>query len=77
MRAGIDKLKQYELKVTAKSRNLIRELKHYRRKMDKEGNSLNVPTNAFNHGLDAMRYLVMNKLMVRRRRMLGVRGVRL
>ena len=45
--------------------------------MDKDDNSLNVPIDAFNHGLDAVRYLVMNKLLVRKRRMFGVRGVRL
>jgi PBSX family phage terminase large subunit len=77
VRAGIDKLKQFEIKVSSSSRNLIRELKHYRWKMDKEGESLNVPIDAFNHGLDAVRYLVMNKLMARKRRLFGVRGVRL
>jgi phage terminase large subunit len=77
IRAGIDKLKQFEIKVTGRSYNLIRELKHYRWKMDKDGNSLNIPIDAFNHGLDAVRYLVMNKLMVRKRRVFGVRGIKL
>jgi len=77
VRAGIDKLKQYELRVTGSSSNLIRELKHYRWKMDKDGNSLNVPIDAFNHGLDAVRYLVGFKMMGRRKRMIGVRSIRL
>jgi len=77
IRAGIDKVKQYKIKVTGRSRNLIRELKNYRWKIDKEGNSLNVPIDAFNHGLDAVRYVVLNKTTVRRKRIFGVRGVKL
>lgn len=77
IRAGIDKVRQYRIKVTSRSRNLIRELKNYHWKMDKEGNSLNVPIDAFNHGLDAVRYVVLNKTTMRRKRIFGVRGVRL
>jgi len=77
IRVGIEKVKGYRLKVTSKSRNLIVELKNYRWKMDKNGNSLNVPVDRFYHGLDAVRYVVLNKLFVRKKRMFGVRSFKI
>ena len=64
--AGIQKVKEYNIKITAKSRNGIRELKHYRWKMDRNGESLNEPVKVFDHLLDAVRYVVQTKLMVRK-----------
>lgn len=75
IRAGISKIRQYKIMVTSRSRNLIRELKNYRWKMDKDGNSLNVPIDNFNHGLDAVRYVVMNKTMIKKKRIFGVRSI--
>ncbi len=77
IRVGISKMKEYKLKVSVKSQNLIREFKNYRWKMDKNGDSLNVPIDNFNHGLDAVRYVIINKTTIRKRRMFGARGVRL
>ena len=48
-------------KVTKRSVNLIRELKNYKWKEDAAGNALNVPVDRFNHGIDAVRYVVMNR----------------
>jgi len=75
IRAGISKIRQYKIMVTSRSRNLIRELKNYRWKMDKDGNSLNVPIDNYNHGLDAVRYVVMNKTMIRKKRIHSVRAI--
>lgn len=75
IRAGISKIRQFKIKVTSRSRNLIRELKNYRWKMDKDGNSLNVPIDNFNHALDAVRYVVMNKTMIRKKRIHSVRAI--
>jgi phage terminase large subunit len=77
IRVGIEKVKGYRLKVTSRSRNLIVELKNYRWKMDKNGNSLNVPVDRFNHALDAVRYVILNKLFVRKKRMFGVRSFKI
>jgi phage terminase large subunit len=60
--AGIDMLKRYELKVTAKSLNLIKEFQNYKWIEDKNGNLLNKPVNNFDHAIDAIRYAVYNKL---------------
>ncbi|MCB2222134.1 MAG: PBSX family phage terminase large subunit [Bacteroidetes bacterium] len=77
VRAGISKIRQYKIKVTARSRNLIRELKNYRWKIDKDGNSLNVPIDNFNHGLDAVRYVVMSKTMIQKKRIFGIRSIKI
>jgi phage terminase large subunit len=77
VRAGIDKIRQYRVVVTERSVNLIRELKNYRWKMDKDGNSLNEPIDAFNHGLDAVRYVLLNKLTYNRKRIQKVRSMSL
>ena len=60
--AGIDMLKRYELKVTANSLNLIKELQNYKWTEDKNGNLLNKPVDNFNHAIDAVRYAVWNRL---------------
>lgn len=55
---GIDTLNRYKLNIYAKSKNLIEEFGSYIWKKDKEGNSLNVPIDRYNHLIDALRYAV-------------------
>lgn len=59
---SIDLLKRYILNVTEDSINLIKELRNYKFIEDKNGNLTNKPIDAFNHGIDAMRYSVINRL---------------
>ena len=47
--------------MTARSLNLRKEWKKYIWKKDKNGKSLNVPIDEFNHAIDAARYLIMSK----------------
>ncbi|MCR9065503.1 MAG: terminase large subunit [Cytophagales bacterium] len=53
---GIQKLQGVDLLVTTRSTNLIKELRNYTWDTDKEGNTLNKPIDAYNHGIDAIRY---------------------
>ncbi len=59
---GIGILQEYEIEVTARSINLIKELRKYAWDKDKEGNRLNRPIDEFNHAIDGLRYLAMMKL---------------
>jgi phage terminase large subunit len=59
---GIDILKRHRLHVTRHSLNLIKELNNYKWITDKNGNRLNKPVDAFNHALDAVRYVALNKI---------------
>ena len=59
---GIDMIRRYKLFATSRSMNLIKELRNYKYKEDKDGMITNKPIDAFNHACDAMRYSVFNTL---------------
>lgn len=59
---GIGLMQEYNLKVTSHSKNLIEELQNYQWIKSKDGDKTNIPSDAFNHGIDAVRYLFMTKL---------------
>ena len=61
--AGISKMLEYNLIVTKRSTNVIKELKNYTYRQDKEGKWLNEPIDCYNHALDAVRYVVMNEIL--------------
>jgi phage terminase large subunit len=69
---GIDILKRFRLNVTSRSVNLLKELNAYKWK-EKDGNPLNVPIDAFNHGMDALRYFALNKLAEKNRGIYGIK----
>lgn len=61
--AGLDQLKRYRLNVTLGSVNLRKELANYKYKIDRlTGKATNVPVDAFNHCIDALRYVALNRL---------------
>jgi phage terminase large subunit len=62
IRAGIDLIQGYGLRITKRSINLVKELRGYTWDTDKTGQRLNKPIDRLNHGLDALRYAVMTKL---------------
>jgi phage terminase large subunit len=59
---GLDILQQHEILVTDNSVNLIKEFRSYTWDRDKTGKALNKPIDAFNHGIDALRYFAMMEL---------------
>jgi phage terminase large subunit len=60
--AGIQKIKSLPLFVTETSVNLIKELRNYKWKTDKNGKRLDEPVKFNDHIADAMRYCVYTKL---------------
>ncbi|MES2275484.1 MAG: terminase large subunit [Bacteroidota bacterium] len=62
---SIDILKRYRINVTRNSVNLINELGRYKWKTDRDGRSLNEPVDNFNHLIDPLRYVALNKLRVK------------
>jgi len=62
---GIDILKRYHLNVTRQSTNLRKELTAYKWKTDKNGHPTNEPIDSYNHLLDALRYVALNKLSIK------------
>ena len=63
VRSGIDKLKQYPIRVHKDSINVISELRNYSWKKDyKTNRPMNKPEDENNDALDALRYVAMMKL---------------
>ena len=60
--AGIQLIQQYEILVTKRSTNLIKELRGYVWQTDRSGATLNKPVDFLNHGLDSARYICQNRL---------------
>lgn len=60
---GIDILKRYKINVTRGSVNLRMELGRYKWKTDRNtGKAINEPVDTFNHLIDPLRYVALNKL---------------
>jgi phage terminase large subunit len=59
---GIDLLQNYQLNITKRSVNLIKELRNYTWDQDKTGKQLNKPIDMYNHAIDALRYAATYKL---------------
>jgi len=53
---GISLIKQYNINITQRSTNIIKEFRNYAWVMDKNGNPTNKPSDVFNHSHDAIRY---------------------
>lgn len=66
--AGIIKMQEYTLAVTRQSVNLRKELRNYTYRQDKEGRWLNQPIDAWNHAIDAVRYVILSEALGGRRR---------
>ena len=72
---GIDVLKRYKLNVLKTSVNITKELQNYKWVTDKNGNTLNQPVDQFNHGMDAIRYVALNKLGIKPKGSFYVKGL--
>jgi phage terminase large subunit len=59
---GINLLKQYQKNFTVSSVNLLKEARSYKWKEDRDGKSLNMPIDDYNHAFDALRYYAVMKL---------------
>lgn len=59
---GLNLINQNKVYVTSRSKNLINELRNYTWMVDKQGNKMNKPIDAYNHAIDAMRYAITSQL---------------
>ena len=61
---SIDILKRYRLNITRNSVNLREELSRYKWRTDRLGKTINEPVDRFNHLIDPLRYIALNKLKI-------------
>ena len=59
VKLGIDNIKRFNLKITKRSVNVIKEIRGYQRKKDKDGKVLEEPVKFNDHAMDGMRYGAM------------------
>lgn len=60
---GISLLNRYKKNITARSIGVIDEFKHYKWEINQFGDPTNRPIDKFNHAIDAIRYVALNKLL--------------
>ena len=63
IQASIMKMQEYTIHITKRSTNVRREFNNYTYRQDKEGKWLNEPIDMYNHGIDAVRYCILNKVL--------------
>ena len=56
--AGMELLNRYTIYLTERSINIKKEIEMYQRKVDKNGNVLELPEEGQDHAMDAIRYAV-------------------
>ncbi|MDB5003521.1 MAG: terminase [Mucilaginibacter sp.] len=61
---SIDILKRYKFNLTRRSINLKKELARYKWKVDRSGKPMNEPVDTWNHLIDPLRYVALNKLKI-------------
>lgn len=62
VRQGIDIMKRYKLHIVKSSTNAQKEFRNYKWQVDRNGRPLNQPEDKWNHAVDAVRYVCLNKL---------------
>jgi phage terminase large subunit len=65
VRIGIDLMRRYKLYIKDTSTNAQKEFRNYKWMTDKNGKVLNQPKDEWNHCIDAVRYVCLNKLLRR------------
>lgn len=63
--AGVAKMQEYTFRITRRSYNLLKEWRNYVWAKDKEGRQMSVPIDAYNHGIDATRYVFLSEVLGR------------
>lgn len=71
--AGVAWMLQHPIRVTAHSTNVLKELHNYVYSQDKEGKLLNTPVDAYNHAIDATRYVCMTQWMAGKKKPINLK----
>jgi len=61
---SIDILRRHKINITRRSVNLRNEIARYKWRIDRSGKTINEPVDAYNHLIDPLRYIALNKLKI-------------
>ena len=56
-------MQEMKICVTKRSTSVLKEFRNYTYRQNKDGKWLNEPIDAYNHAIDAIRYVVLDKLL--------------
>lgn len=62
VRVGIDIMRRHKIFIHEQSQNAMKEFRNYKWQVDKNGRILETPVDAWNHIVDAVRYVCLKKL---------------
>ena len=62
IRAGIDIMRRQKLFIQEGALDMLKEFRNYKWAVDKNGRALNKPVDDWNHAVDAVRYVCLNKM---------------
>jgi phage terminase large subunit len=65
-RFGISVLQNYRLHITKRSQNVLNEIYSYQYALDRYGIVTEIPEDSFDHSLDALRYVAMSRLSIKK-----------
>ena len=65
VRIGIDAMRRYKLHIRETAVNTQKEFRNYKWKTDRNGRMLNDPVDDWNHAVDSVRYVCLNKLLLK------------
>ena len=68
IKMGIDIMHQHKLHILKSSSNIVREFNEYVWTVDKNGNFENIPVDYSNHAIDAIRYVCMEELNMKKQK---------
>jgi len=68
-------MQEYDFLITKKSTNLIKEFRYYCWDKNRQGETLNKPIDDYNHGMDAIRYIMTAKFGNKRSGNYSIGGV--
>jgi phage terminase large subunit len=60
---GIGIMQSHKINITKDSTNLIKEFRNYQWEKDNDGKTTNKPIDDYNHGIDAVRYVCLMKIL--------------
>ena len=63
IKAGILKMQEFNIFVTKRSTNVLKEFRNYTYAQNKDGKWLDEPIDDFNHAIDAIRYVVLTEIL--------------
>lgn len=70
--AGLEKMKEYHIKITKRSVHVKKEFDNYVYDQDKDGRYINEPVDEFNHAIDGSRYVILEEVLAKNRRKMNI-----